>query len=252
MVFKERNSPTNDADKGTSEDNNYDGPPIDSLVNSDIEWDYVKDKNGKVTGSYFYPRGYPNRVLTWEEREKINLNTQTKEKRIEDRTEMVEDITKAFTNLYGKNIINSKTISTLQNFVFSKIKEQQKEDIDNLYIDTPFFLPFNVSLDMDGLSGMTLYQIFRITKTIFPSDYETKKINLVVNSLNHNITPKSWITQLSAYPHPEPELKNQTTEMIEKENDKLYNTCFVFKNGKLLDFYIKLNLYILVKQRLQK
>ena len=24
--------------------------------------------------------------------------------------------------------------------------------------------------------------------------------------------------------------------IIEKENDKLYNTCFVFKNGKLLDF----------------
>ena len=31
--------------------------------------------------------------------------------------------------------------------------------------------------------------------------------------------------------------------IIEKENDKLYNTCFVFKNGELLDFYRKLNLY---------
>ena len=37
-----------------------------------------------------------------------------------------------------------------------------------LVMPQPFFLPFNLNLSMDGLSGMKLFEKFRITDDPFP------------------------------------------------------------------------------------
>ena len=63
-------------------------------------------------------------------------------------------------------------------------------------LQAPFFLPFNLSLEMDGLSGMKLYQKFLMTDDILPASYERDGVDLQLTGINHSITSDSWITKL--------------------------------------------------------
>jgi len=182
---------------------NYTYGYVHLYTNTPSEWKY---------GDKTYNRTEYNELkIFWENHKKAIASANKAEE------ERLKTLYNAFYSIYFNSWIVSKNINPLQSFLMGKSKDIQKEDYNNNYIDTPFFLPYNVSLDMDGLSGMTLYQKFKTTKTIFPSDYETKNMNLVVNSLNHNITPQSWITQISAIPHPEPELKSKETSKPHKK-----------------------------------
>ena len=52
-------------------------------------------------------------------------------------------------------------------------------------LDAPFFLPFNLSLEMDGISGIKLYQKFLITNDILPPSYQDDNVDLQVTGVNH-------------------------------------------------------------------
>jgi len=165
-------------------------------------------------------------------------------KAAKDKISRLKTLHNSFKNLYFNNQIYQENITPLQSFLMDKIKTTQKEEVAMKFIDTPFFLPFNVSLDMDGLSGMTLYQKFKTTKTIFPSDYANKDMNLVVNSVNHNITPQLWVTQISAIPHPEPKLKPKSE--FNPENVNL-QTPKEFPNAQKLRNYCNSTYRITIK-----
>tara|TARA_B110000495_G_scaffold57730_1_gene48913 strand:+ start:1191 stop:4301 length:3111 start_codon:yes stop_codon:yes gene_type:complete len=60
----------------------------------------------------------------------------------------------------------------------------------------PFFLPFNLNLEIDGLSGMKLYQKFLMTDSILPISYADDGVDLQLKGINHQITPESWTTKL--------------------------------------------------------
>ena len=64
------------------------------------------------------------------------------------------------------------------------------------YIPSPFFLPFNFSLTMDGLSGMKLYQKFLMTDDILPPTYANDGVDLQITGINHKIDTTSWTTNL--------------------------------------------------------
>ena len=61
-------------------------------------------------------------------------------------------------------------------------------------IPKPFFLPFNLNLEMEGLSGMRLFEKFRITDDILPPSYDNNSIDIIVKGINHNIDVQSWKT----------------------------------------------------------
>lgn len=64
-------------------------------------------------------------------------------------------------------------------------------------IQAPFFLPFNLSLEMRGLSGMVIYQKFLITDDILPPSYEEDGVDIQITGINHKIDTTSWTTSLS-------------------------------------------------------
>ncbi len=59
-----------------------------------------------------------------------------------------------------------------------------------------FFIPFNMGLKMDGLSGMRLFDALSITNEVLPSLY-TDSLVFIINGINHTITDAGWITSLS-------------------------------------------------------
>ena len=63
-------------------------------------------------------------------------------------------------------------------------------------VPSPFFLPFNLNLEMDGISGIKLFQKFRITDDVLPPSYEKNSVDIIVKGINHNVDVNSWSTTL--------------------------------------------------------
>ena len=68
----------------------------------------------------------------------------------------------------------------------------------------PFFIPFNLSLDMDGLSGMRNFERFSITEDILPYSYRSSDaenggvIDFIIKGISHNISNNQWKTKIES------------------------------------------------------
>ena len=67
---------------------------------------------------------------------------------------------------------------------------------------SPFFLPFNFSLDIDGITGMRLFEAFKIDNKVLPLTYDNDKIDILVKSVDHEINLSSWTTKIGTQSSP--------------------------------------------------
>ena len=90
-------------------------------------------------------------------------------------------------------------------------------------VPSPFFLPFNLNLEMEGLSGIKLFEKFQITDDILPPSYEKDSVDIIVKAINHNIDVQKWSTTIDTQSVPRFELveilepKPETTQSSEKQ-----------------------------------
>ena len=89
-------------------------------------------------------------------------------------------------------------------------------------LQAPFFLPFNLSLTMDGLTGMKLYQKFLMTDDILPPSYEKDGVDLQLKGINHKIDTNGWITNLETLSVPANSLAPITRppQMVAEDKDE--------------------------------
>jgi hypothetical protein len=67
---------------------------------------------------------------------------------------------------------------------------------------SPFFIPFNLSLEMDGLSGMRNYERFAITEQILPYSYRSSEqggvVDFLIKGISHTISNNQWKTKIES------------------------------------------------------
>jgi hypothetical protein len=63
------------------------------------------------------------------------------------------------------------------------------------------FIPIDLTLEMDGLSGILLYQKIQTTEEILPSSY-VNKVDFIVMGLDHTIDGNEWTTTVSTLSTP--------------------------------------------------
>jgi len=68
------------------------------------------------------------------------------------------------------------------------------------------FLPFDLSIEMEGLSGMKMWEKFLIDDRILPPSYDEDSVDLQISGINHTITSNSWKTSLNTQASPKSEL----------------------------------------------
>jgi hypothetical protein len=61
-------------------------------------------------------------------------------------------------------------------------------------VPPPFFLPFNLNLEMEGLSGMKLFEKFRITDDVLPPSYAKDSVDIELLGVNHSVDVQKWST----------------------------------------------------------
>jgi uncharacterized membrane protein YgcG len=81
-------------------------------------------------------------------------------------------------------------------------KQKLKEGTDPNTI-TPFspgtgFIPFNLSLTMDGLSGMKIYSKFIVDTSYLPSNYP-ENVEFLIKGISHDIAENKWTTKLESF-----------------------------------------------------
>ena len=59
------------------------------------------------------------------------------------------------------------------------------------------FIPFDMTLEMDGLSGTRIFDVFTIDNKILPEMY-TESLNFMVTGIQHDVTEGGWISTMSS------------------------------------------------------
>jgi len=76
------------------------------------------------------------------------------------------------------------------------------------------FLPFNLSLTMDGLSGIKINQQFYLDTSYMPSNYPNT-LRFVIRNLNHEIRNNKWTTKIETFSIPKAIAEKSSLEIIE-------------------------------------
>ncbi len=102
-------------------------------------------------------------------------------------------------NFLSENITSLKSLNTTHaGLVLGKLSQPS----ENQQLESPFFLPFNFSLEMEGLSGMVLYQKFEISEEVLPPSYEKGGVEIQIKGVNHSINNTAWTTKLDTLSTP--------------------------------------------------
>lgn len=68
---------------------------------------------------------------------------------------------------------------------------------DPKYIESSIgFLPFNLKLTMDGLSGMKIYNKVKVNTSFLPTNYGDT-LSFIVTGVNHKLSGNEWVTDLN-------------------------------------------------------
>ena len=128
----------------------------------------------------------------------------------------------------------------------TKTNEKSKELDSNNYSNkfataSTGFLPFSLSLTMDGLSGMRVYQKFSVDTEFLPSNYPTS-LEFLISGIENTISGNKWSTKIESIAIPSnpfsPSTKDTVaftrvarTKATQEANDKTITSGFPLKES---------------------
>lgn len=62
--------------------------------------------------------------------------------------------------------------------------------------DYKALVPISLNLTFDGLSGLTIGEIFTINKQVLPKDYLTKSLGFIITRISNKLDTKEWLTTI--------------------------------------------------------
>ena len=151
------------------------------------------------TAFSIYNKGLVDRVI----KEKVDTAAKTEEEKLNAFAELfTEDVIECFDDIYDDKNFTNDNISILENINSQFCKLATGALTQRKKYPAPFFLPFNLSLTMDGLSGMKIYQSFKVDGKALPLTYNSENIQLIIKSLSHDISPNGWLTKIETIAGP--------------------------------------------------
>ncbi len=117
-------------------------------------------------------------------------------------SEVYEVLSKGFANLDNSGIDNLQSkYSEFCSLVVGELTKNptSTKDSDNNIqtMKSPFFIPVKLSITMDGLSGLLLYEKINFYNNILPPSYGEDNVEFIITALTDDITnDNSWKTTL--------------------------------------------------------
>ena len=107
-----------------------------------------------------------------------------------------------FSSIYTERLFATEDCVALTELSYNFVSLMSGWLVDHKQLQSPSFLPFNLSFDIDGLSGMRLFEKFLIDDHVLPPGYGEGNVDLLVKSLNHDINTSDWTTQIDTQAAP--------------------------------------------------
>lgn len=111
-----------------------------------------------------------------------------------------------FESIYNSRLFITEDINALKELNYNFINQISGKLVETKQLQSPSFLPFNLSIDIDGLSGIKLFERFLMDDSILPPSYGEGNVDLLVKSLNHTIDSSQWITSIDTQAAPSQKL----------------------------------------------
>jgi len=112
--------------------------------------------------------------------------------------ERINNITKVLNTVWASQVYNSDDVknAVVQYQAYTAYYLQSYKDKGNT-AGPAGIIPFEVGIEMDGISGMKIGQAFQINQGIMPNKYYNT-IGFLVTGVEHTIANNRWITKLKA------------------------------------------------------
>jgi hypothetical protein len=107
-----------------------------------------------------------------------------------------------FNTIYNSLNWDSENIFSLKELNTQYLQLSTGDLTEKKQIPTPFFMPFKLGFDMDGISGIRLWEKFLIDDRILPPSYGEDNVDLQVTAVNHTINRSAWITHIDTVAAP--------------------------------------------------
>lgn len=117
----------------------------------------------------------------------------------------IQSVQKVINSLYKDLFYSKDTIDSIRSSNRDIALYLTGNDALEGNMPAPFFIPFNLSLTMDGLSGMRNYERFSITEQILPYSYRPNSttnrngvIDFLIKGISHTIKDNKWETKIES------------------------------------------------------
>ena len=144
-----------------------------------------------------FNEGIVDRYLT----KKDNLNFPTSAE-VTASLEELQNIKDNFTT-FAKKLTSTSTaaltpddIEKYSMYVSNVLQMDLEEAVKTDQIAGTIFIPLNLNLTMDGLSGIRQYQTFKISENILPQEYYNK-LKFITTTVEHKVDIKGWETTIN-------------------------------------------------------
>ena len=150
-----------------------------------------------------YSKGLIDRIIP----EKLSTNpdkNQDPPETLDDitNTEILKKIQLLYRLKYGIYEWSSETISPVLTFNKNYASLLTGLNAKKQYAPTPFYIPFNLSLDLLGLGGLRIYDGFKFDGKVLPISYQPESIKLIIKGLSHNVSVDGWTTKVETLAQP--------------------------------------------------
>lgn len=117
-----------------------------------------------------------------------------KEQKAKDYESLIEDVNDAvgyYDNFQFKDNLLNLESSIKEYFKLETNREVQLGENTT----SPMVIPLSLSLTMDGISGIKIFQKYTITEDFLPKNY-TNALEFIVKGISHNIGKDGWVTKI--------------------------------------------------------
>ena len=116
-----------------------------------------------------------------------------------------DNTVEAFREIYEDIDFDGEYVEAMENIVSGLAKRVIADMTTKKPIaqaQATFFLPFNLGVTMNGLSGLKIFQSFQTTGRELPLSYNPKLLSLIIKSYSHSVTVDGWTTKIETFAKP--------------------------------------------------
>ena len=145
----------------------------------------------------------------------------------------------------------SQYVKIQKDFLKALIKLKTKEQ--NVLSNQIGMLPINLNLEMDGISGIRIYDQIRVNTRFLPSYYPTY-LTFIIKGLSHSFNGNRWITKIDTIAQPKVQFSKAVDLTITDEDTSSFQEIIdktlksTSTEDKIVDFPTSLSTYFPVTE----